>query len=91
MAEDTTNGMPTQQQAQEPREPTPEEQVQLLGVTIQSLKNQLANKCEEVANRDVQIALLQGQMQQQQQQQQQPDPEPAQDSPMELVQAEPVN
>ncbi|SVA66108.1 uncharacterized protein METZ01_LOCUS118962 [marine metagenome] len=66
--------------SQEPREPTPEEQVQLQGVTIQSLKNQLANKCEEVANRDVQIALLQGQMQQQQQQQQ-PDPEPDDDEP----------
>lgn len=53
--------------SQEPREPTPEEQVQLQGVTIQSLKNQLGNKCEEVANRDVQIAILQGQIQQAQQ------------------------
>ena len=58
--------MTEETQAQEPREPTPEEQVQFQGVTIRSLKNQLANKCEEVANRDVQIALLQGQIQQQQ-------------------------
>ena len=61
--------------SQEPREPTPEEQVQLQGVTIQSLKNQLGNKCEEVANRDVQIAILQGQLQQAQATPVEPEPE----------------
>ena len=72
--------MTEETQTQEPREPTPEEQVQLQGVTIQSLKNQLANKCEEVAGRDVQIALLQGQMQQAQQSTP-ADPEPEDDEP----------
>jgi len=72
--------MTEETQAQEPREPTPEEQVQLQGVTIQSLKQQLGNKCEEVANRDVQIALLQGQIQQAQQSTP-ADPEPEDDEP----------
>ena len=72
--------MTEETQAQEPREPTPEEQVQLQGVTIQSLKQQLGNKCEEVAIRDVQIALLQGQIQQAQQSTP-ADPEPEDDEP----------
>ena len=72
--------MTEETQAQEPREPTPEEQVQLQGVTLQSLKQQLGNKCEEVANRDVQIALLQGQIQQAQQSTP-ADPEPEDDEP----------
>ena len=72
--------MTEETQAQEPREPTPEEQVQLQGVTIQSLKQQPGNKCEEVANRDVQIALLQGQIQQAQQSTP-ADPEPEDDEP----------
>ena len=72
--------MTEETQAQEPREPTPEEQVQLQGVTIQSLKQQLGNKCEEVANREVQIALLQGQIQQAQQSTP-ADPEPEDDEP----------
>ena len=72
--------MTEETQAQEPREPTPEEQVQLQGVPIQSLKQQLGNKCEEVANRDVQIALLQGQIQQAQQSTP-ADPEPEDDEP----------
>lgn len=67
--------MTEETQPQEQREPTPEEQVQLQGVTIQSLKNQLGNKCEEVANRDVQIALLQGQIQQAQSASVDPEPE----------------
>ena len=72
--------MTEETQPQEPREPTPEEQVQLQGVTIQRLKQQLGNKCEEVANRDVQIALLQGQIQQAQQSTP-ADPEPEDDEP----------
>ena len=72
--------MTEETQPQEPREPTPEEQVQLQGVTIQSLKQQLGNKCEEVANRDVQIALLQGQIQAAQQSTP-ADPEPEDDEP----------
>jgi len=82
MAEDTTNGAPAEQEG-----PTPEQQVQFQGAAIQSLQKQLGERGAEIADRDVQIAILRGQIEQLQQQ----TPAPAQDSPMELVQAEALN
>jgi len=82
MAEDTTNGAPAEQEG-----PTPEQQVQLQGAAIQSLQNQLGVRAGEIADRDVQIAVLRGQIEQLQQQ----TPAPDELTPVELVEAEAVN
>lgn len=51
-------------QDQQSREPTPEEMVEILKLKNQSMQRQLGNKCNEIADLEVQIVSLSQQLQQ---------------------------